>query len=87
MQTYCRESAPLVPREWSYEAENLQLYRYRQVLVRVSKFLRYGPPGSAGPPNVNLGPPNIPKSTRARKLKLKTQLDIEILALGKKILR
>jgi len=27
MQTYCRESAPLVPREWSYEAEGLQLYR------------------------------------------------------------
>jgi len=27
MKTYCRESAPLVPREWSYEAENLQLYR------------------------------------------------------------
>jgi len=41
MQTYCRESAALVPREWSYEAENLQLYRiyiYRQVLARVSKF-------------------------------------------------
>jgi len=29
MQTYCRESAPLIPREWSYEAENLQLYRYK----------------------------------------------------------
>ena len=28
------------------------------------------------PPNVNLGPPNISESTRARKLKLKTQLDI-----------
>jgi len=42
MQTYCRESAVLVlvPREWSYDAENLQLYRYRQVLVRMSKFLR-----------------------------------------------
>jgi len=40
MQTYCRERAPLVLREWSYEAENLQLYRYRQVLARVSKFLR-----------------------------------------------
>jgi len=40
MQTYCRERAPLVPREWSYEAENLQLYRYRQVLARVSKCLR-----------------------------------------------
>ena len=40
MQTNCREIALLVPREWSYEAENLKLYRYRQVLVRVSKFLR-----------------------------------------------
>jgi len=40
MQTYYTARAPLVPREWSYEAENLQLYRYRQVLARVSKFLR-----------------------------------------------
>jgi len=39
-KTYYIESAPLVPREWSYEAENLQLYRYRQVLAHVSKFLR-----------------------------------------------
>ena len=73
---YCRESTPLVPREWSYEAEHLQLYRYRQVLVRLSKFYARGPLGSAGPNNVNLGPPNIPKSTRGRMLKLKTQLDI-----------
>ena len=28
------------------------------------------------PPNVILGPPNITESTRAEKLKLKTQLDI-----------
>jgi len=28
------------------------------------------------PPNVNLGPPNISEITRARKLKLKTQLDM-----------
>ena len=34
------------------------------------------PPGSAGPRNVNLGPPNNPKSTRARLLKLKTQVDV-----------
>ena len=41
------------------------------------KLFKYrGPPGSAGPPNVNLGPPNISKSTTARMLKLKTQLDI-----------
>ena len=26
--------------EWSYEAGNLQLYRYRKVLARMSKFLR-----------------------------------------------
>jgi len=40
MQTYCRESFPLVPREWSYEAENFKLYSYRQVLARMSKFFR-----------------------------------------------
>ena len=28
------------------------------------------------PPNVNLGPPKISETTRARMLKLKTQLDI-----------
>jgi len=35
-----------------------------------------GRTGGTGPLNVNLGPPNISESTRARKLKLKTQLDI-----------
>jgi len=30
-----------------------------------------GPPGSAGPPNVNLGPPNISETTGVRKLRLK----------------
>ena len=40
------------------------------------KFLRRGRPGGVGPPSVNLGPPNIPVSKRARKLKLKTPLDI-----------
>jgi len=39
-------------------------------------FSARGPPGSAGPPNVNLGPPNIAKTTRATKLKLKKQLDM-----------
>ena len=34
------------------------------------------PPGGAGPPNVNLGPPNISERTIARKLKLKMPLDI-----------
>ena len=33
-------------------------------------------PGSAGPPNVNLGPPKIYETTAARKLKLKMSLDI-----------
>jgi len=32
--------------------------------------------GGAGPTNVNLGSPNISETTRARKLKLKTQLDM-----------
>jgi len=32
--------------------------------------------GGTGFPNVNLGPPKIFESTRARMLKLKTQLDI-----------
>jgi len=35
-----------------------------------------GRPGSAGPPSVNLGQPNISESEGARKLKLKTPLDI-----------
>jgi len=34
-----------------------------------------GRPGGVGPPSVNLGPPNISESTRARKLKLKKPLD------------
>ena len=32
--------------------------------------------GGTGPPNVNLGPPKISVTTRARMLKLKIQLDI-----------
>ena len=51
--------------------------------IDIGKYLRAfqnfyarGPLGSAGSPNVNLEPTNIPKSTRARMLKLKTQLDI-----------
>jgi len=60
-------------------ARKLKIYNY----IDIGKYLRpcqnfsaRGPPGSAGPPNVNLGPPIIPESTRARMLKLKTQLDI-----------
>ena len=33
-------------------------------------------PGGVGPPSVNLGPPDISETTRARKLKLKMQLDL-----------
>ena len=46
-----------------------------------------GRPGGAGPLNVNLGPPIISETTGARKLKLKTQLDVVklVLASGTKI--
>ena len=41
--------------------------------------------GGTEPPNVNLDPPKISETTRARMLKLKTQLDIvKLLAFGKK---
>ena len=39
-------------------------------------FSARGRPGGVGPPSVNFGPPNISESNRARKLKLKTPLDI-----------
>jgi len=42
----------------------------------VKKFPARGRAGGVGPPSVNLGPRNISESTRARKLKLKSQLDI-----------
>jgi len=43
----------------------------------VSKFFCYGRPGGgAGPLNVNLGRPIMSETTGARKLKLKTQLDV-----------
>ena len=35
-----------------------------------------GVQGDTGPPNVNLGLPKISETTRAKMLKLKTQLDI-----------
>ena len=60
-------------------ATKLKIYNYIDIgkyLCAFQNFYARGPPGSAGPPNVNLGPPYIPKSTRARMLKLKTQLDI-----------
>jgi len=42
----------------------------------VQKFRRYRRPGGVWPPSVNLGPPNISETKRARKLKLTTPLDI-----------
>jgi len=58
MQNLFRESAPLVPREWSYEAENLQLYIHMGKYLRTChNFFARGLTGSAGPPNVNLGRP------------------------------
>jgi len=40
------------------------------------KFFARGRPCGVEPPSVNLGPPNISESKRARKLKLKTPSDI-----------
>ena len=66
-------------------ATKLKIYSYIDIgkyLRTFQNFYARGPPGSAGPPNVNLG------STRARMLKLKTQLDIVRYSLWvKKILR
>jgi len=54
--------------------------------LRVQNFFRYGRvQGGTGSRNVNLDTPKISETTRARMLKLKTQLDIvEVLALCKK---
>ena len=59
-------------------ATKLKIYNY----IDIGKYLRAfqnvyarGPSGSAGPPNVNLGPPKMSETTRARMLKLKTPLD------------
>ena len=57
----------------------LKIYKYIDIgkyLRAFQNFYARGPLGSTGPPNVNLGPPNISENTRARKLKLKTPLDI-----------
>ena len=53
--------------------------RYAKVgllVLGINFFLATGHPGGVGPPSVNLGPPNISETTRARTLKLKMQLDI-----------
>ena len=54
------------------------LYRYRQVLGGVSKFSRYGLSGMGErrATSCKFGTPNISETTTARKLKLKTQLDV-----------
>ena len=49
--------------------------RHRQVHERV-KIFPLEAFGGTGSPNVYLGPPNISKTPTARKLKLKTQLDV-----------
>ena len=70
-------------------ATKLKIYSYIDIgkyLCAFQNFYARGPPGSAGPPNVNFGPPNIPKSTRAGMLKLKKTIRYcEVLALGTKI--
>jgi len=43
-------------------------------VLRVSTLFRLGASGGAGSPYANLGPPNIPETTTARKLKLTTQI-------------
>jgi len=55
----------------------VKLYRYRQVLWVCQNFSATGVRGGgAGPLNVNLGRPIMSETTGARKLKLKTQLDV-----------
>ena len=54
----------------------IHLYRYRQVLGVCQNF-PLGASGGRRPLNVNLGPPIMSEThARARKLKLKTQLDV-----------
>ena len=51
--------------------------RHSNVLASGTKnFPLGGVQGGTGPPNVNLGPPKISETTRARMLKLKRQLDM-----------
>ena len=55
----------------------LPLARHSKELASGTKiFPLGGVQGGIGPPNVNFGPPKISETTRARTLKLKTQLDI-----------
>jgi len=58
----------------------VKLYSYRPIgigkYLGVSKFSARGRPRRAGPFTANLEPPIISETTGARKLKLKTQLDV-----------
>jgi len=59
-------------------ATKLKIYNYIDIgkyLCAFQNFYARGPPWGIRPPSVNLGPPNISESKRARKLKLKTLLD------------
>jgi len=59
------------------ESSNKNAIRHSKVFASGTKnFPLGGVQDGTGPPNVNLGPPKISESTRARILKLKTQLDI-----------
>jgi len=44
-------------------------FRYQKISAR-------GVQRDAGPPNINLGSPNVSETTEARKLKLKLHLDV-----------
>jgi len=72
-----------------YPYNNVKLLRkfFFYFNIDIGKYLRaFQNFYAKGPPNVNLGPPNIPKSTRARILKLKKTIKhCEILALGEKM--
>jgi len=60
--------------------------RHSNVLASGTKKIPLGGrTGGIGPHNVNFGPPKILKTTRARMLKLKTQLDIVKYSLWVKI--
>ena len=61
----------------------LDILKYSRGVLK--KFPLGGVLGGTGPPNVNLGPPEISVTTRARILKFKIQLDIVKYSLWVKI--
>jgi len=56
----------------------VKLYNYIGIgkYLGCVKFFQLERPGGAGPLNVNLGPPDISETTRARKLNLKISSDV-----------